>query len=119
MPPRRLGAYPASSEEACQALTGQLQPLARPIFSDILWRLREVLIMTMKSIETAALRLPTEARGKLAAALISSLESESPEEIERMWLDEADRRYRDYIAGRTKSVPSQDAFAAARRALHS
>jgi hypothetical protein len=72
--------------------------------------------MTVKSIEKAALKLPVDARGKLAAALLSSLD-EDAEEHERIWVDEAERRYRSYRLGHTKATSAKVAIAMARAAL--
>jgi len=73
--------------------------------------------MTLKSIQTAAMRLPSQERGQLAAALLSSLESDDASEIETMWVEEADRRYRAYRAGRDKAVPAKVAIASVRASL--
>jgi putative addiction module component (TIGR02574 family) len=73
--------------------------------------------MTLKAIESAALKLPVRSRGKLAAALLSSLDAEDPAVIEREWIAEADRRFRAYRSGRTSGIPSKQAIAEARGAL--
>jgi putative addiction module component (TIGR02574 family) len=70
---------------------------------------------TVDSIERAALKLSPKERGKLAAALLSSLEGES--ELERVWVEEAEERYRAYREGRTKAVSAREAIASARAAL--
>jgi len=73
--------------------------------------------MTLKSIQTAAMQLPAQERGRLAAALLSSLESDDPSELENMWVEEADHRYRAYRAGRDKAVPAKAAIASVRASL--
>ncbi|MGA2231845.1 MAG: addiction module protein [Tepidisphaeraceae bacterium] len=75
--------------------------------------------MTQKAIESAALKLPLQARSKLAAALLSTLDAEDPTETERAWIEEAERRYRAYLAGRTKVMSTKQAIAEARAALRS
>ena len=75
--------------------------------------------MTQKAIESAALKLPLRARSKLAAALLSTLDADDPAEAERIWIEEADRRYRAYRAGRTKAMGAKQAIADARAALRS
>jgi hypothetical protein len=72
--------------------------------------------MTLKSIESAAMKLPVAARGKLAGALLSSLERDEPGDIEREWVEEAERRYRRYHEGKSKPIPAKQAIAAARAA---
>ena len=73
--------------------------------------------MTLKAIETAALKLPPEARGRLAPVLLSSLEDNDSAELERAWIEEADRRYRAYRSGRTTVTPAKQAIAEASAAL--
>ncbi|MCL2645714.1 MAG: addiction module protein [Phycisphaerales bacterium] len=46
--------------------------------------------MTLKSIQTAAMQLPSQERSQLAAALLSSLESDNASELETMWVEEAE-----------------------------
>jgi hypothetical protein len=71
--------------------------------------------MTLKTIHQAALNLPREERGKLAAALLSSLDGEN--ELERIWVEEAERRFAAFQRGETKATPAREAIAAARAAL--
>jgi hypothetical protein len=73
--------------------------------------------MIFDAIEDAVLKLPLAERGRLSAALLSSLEPCDPADVERAWIEEADRRYRAYRAGRSGAVPAQEAIAAARAAL--
>jgi Putative addiction module component len=73
--------------------------------------------MTLKAIETAAMKLPSQARSKLAAALLSTLDADDSIETERTWVEEADRRYRAYQTGRTTAVGAKQAIAEVRSAL--
>jgi putative addiction module component (TIGR02574 family) len=73
--------------------------------------------MTLATIESKALKLTLKERGQLAAKLIASLDEADPEEVNRMWMDEAQRRYQNLIAGRAKLVPARDVMARARKAL--
>ena len=73
--------------------------------------------MTLKTIRSAAMRLPAQERSRLASALLSSLEPDDPCELENMWLEEADRRYRAYRAGRDKAIPAKEAIASVRASL--
>jgi hypothetical protein len=75
--------------------------------------------MTLQSLETAALNLSPRARAKLAATLLSSLEYADPREMERVWVEEADRRFRAYRSGRSTGMPSKQAIAWAKSALRS
>jgi len=73
--------------------------------------------MTLRTIESAALKLTAEERSKLAALLLSSLDDVDPADAERAWIKEADRRYRDLRAGRAGSIPARQAISSARAAL--
>jgi putative addiction module component (TIGR02574 family) len=72
-------------------------------------------------IENDALGLPVEERARLALRLLTSLEEalESPEEIERLWLAEADRRFQELRDGVVQGIPAQQVFAELRAKLSS
>ena len=56
--------------------------------------------LTMHQLEAEALNLNLEMRARLAGRLILSLDNPSESEVERLWLDEAERRLEEYqIAG--------------------
>jgi len=50
---------------------------------------------------------------RLAVRLLSSLEgaAESPEEIEKLWIAEAERRFQELRDGVVQGVPAQEVFA--------
>lgn len=58
--------------------------------------------------ETMALDI--EDRALLAGKLLLSLDEPTPSEVEKLWLDEAERRLEDYRAGRVQSIPADDVF---------
>ncbi len=60
--------------------------------------------MTLTQLESEAFKLPVDERAVLADHIISNLDSAH----EVKWLDEADRRYAEYLAGRMKSRPAGD-----------
>jgi putative addiction module component (TIGR02574 family) len=66
--------------------------------------------MTTKKIESEALNLDIQARAKLAGKLLMSLDEPSKSEVERLWLDEAERRLAEYRAGEVKGVPANEVF---------
>ncbi len=45
-------------------------------------------------------------------------EVEDPAEVERAWIEEADRRYREYLAGGVEVVSVSEALAQVRAELH-
>jgi len=75
--------------------------------------------MTFEELESETLKLSAERRAELAHTLILSLEPErEPDpEIQQAWADEAERRYQDYLAGRTEPVSSEEAFRRVRASL--
>ena len=68
---------------------------------------------SLPEIEKDALRLPAEDRARLAVRLLSSLEGtmESPEEIEKLWIAEAERRFQELRDGVVQGVPAREVFA--------
>ena len=67
---------------------------------------------SLADIEEGALRLPDEERARLAVVLLASLEEEvqSPEELEKMWLAEAERRFRELKDGDVQGIPAREVF---------
>ena len=62
--------------------------------------------------ETMALDI--EDRALLAGKLLLSLDEPTSSELERLWLDEAERRLEAYRAGRVQGIPADEVF---RRAI--
>jgi putative addiction module component (TIGR02574 family) len=74
---------------------------------------------SLAEIEDEVLGLPVEERARLALRLLTSLDeaTESPEEIEKLWLKEAERRFRELRDGTVKGIPAREVFAHARKKL--
>lgn len=66
---------------------------------------------SLEEIASEALRLSVESRADLAKRLLASLDELTPEEYERLWIEEAARRYEQLRAGTAKSVVSDEVFA--------
>lgn len=68
---------------------------------------------SLPEIEKNALQLSAEDRARLAVRLLSSLEetTESPEEIEKLWIAEAERRFQELRDGVVQGISAQDVFA--------
>lgn len=64
-----------------------------------------------KDIASEALDLPITARAELAKQLLDSLDNISEEENDKLWAQEAERRYSEYKAGNIKAVPAEEVFA--------
>ncbi len=68
---------------------------------------------SLPEIEKDALRLSPEDRTRLVVRLLSSLEgtAESPEEIEKLWITEAERRFKELRDGVVQGIPAREIFA--------
>ena len=69
--------------------------------------------LKVKEIEEEALRLPSHERAQLAERLIHSLDEEDPE-AEKLWIEEAERRYQAYKEGKVKAKSADLVFKEAR-----
>lgn len=58
-----------------------------------------------------ALSLEVRDRATLAEKLLVSLDEITEEEAERLWAEEAERRLKEYRAGRTQAVPADEVHA--------
>jgi len=64
----------------------------------------------LKECEVQALKLPLNERAALAEHLIESLDALDDAEHERLWVEEAERRYHEYKQGRVASKPAAEAI---------
>jgi putative addiction module component (TIGR02574 family) len=70
---------------------------------------------TLEEIRNDVLQLPAEDRVQLMHALHESVMTDDEREVEQAWIDEAERRYQDWKAGRAPSVPGEEAMARLRQ----
>jgi putative addiction module component (TIGR02574 family) len=82
---------------------------------NIPWRL--TMSPDLKQCEAHALKLTPKERAILAEHLISSLDSLEVPENENLWVEEADRRYKEYRKGRISARPAKDVLRNARTAI--
>ncbi|MBI5025570.1 MAG: addiction module protein [Nitrospirae bacterium] len=73
--------------------------------------------LKVKEIKEEASRLSSHERAQLAEHLIHSLDEEEDPEAERLWIEEAERRYREYREGKIKGRPAELVFKEARTKL--
>jgi putative addiction module component (TIGR02574 family) len=66
---------------------------------------------TLEDITSELLQLSVESRAAIARRLLDSLDELTPDENERLWVEEAARRYRQLKAGTATSSPSEEVFA--------
>lgn len=71
----------------------------------------------LKEFEAQALKLHPKERAALAERLIASLDALDDAENERLWLEEVDRRYREYKKGSMPARSADDVLRDARSAI--
>jgi len=64
--------------------------------------------MNIQTIEQEVLQLPIEDRARLAEKLLSSLDDLSEQEVEKLWLVEAQRRATEIDNGAVQLVSSEE-----------
>jgi putative addiction module component (TIGR02574 family) len=64
----------------------------------------------LDKIMQESLRLPLEDRAHLVGELLLSIDQPSADEVERLWLDEAEVRLQAYRDGEVKAIPAADVF---------
>ena len=64
----------------------------------------------LDEVITAALQLSLEERAQLAGRLLLSLDEPSESELERLWLEEAERRLEEFREGRVHGIPADEVF---------
>ncbi len=64
----------------------------------------------LEEIINVAKDLSLEERAELAGTLLLSLDEPSEAEVERLWLQEAERRLKEYREGKVKGIPAEEVF---------
>lgn len=70
--------------------------------------------MQLEEVASQALKLSLEERAELAERLLLSLDDPSESDIERLWLEEAERRLQEFREGEVKGIAAEEVF---RRAI--
>jgi putative addiction module component (TIGR02574 family) len=65
---------------------------------------------TVAELEAKIRTLSNEDKAELLRALIGELDGPADADVERAWLIEAQRRYREVIEGKVKPVPGERVF---------
>jgi DNA-binding SARP family transcriptional activator len=65
----------------------------------------------LEELASEMLKMNVESRAALAKRLLDSLDELTPEENERLWVEEAARRYKQLKSGTATSISSEDVFA--------
>ena len=67
--------------------------------------------MTQAEVLTEALKLEARSRAELAKRLLESLEELSDNELETLWVEEAERRDEAIERGELQALPAEKVFA--------
>ena len=70
-----------------------------------------------RELESKALRLPRRERARLAQRLISSLDRDVDTDVDKLWLQEAERRLAELKSGKVAAIPADKVLRKARSAL--
>ncbi len=71
----------------------------------------------LKKIETDMLKLSPQERAFLADRLLSTLHGEEMTDIDAAWIEEAERRYKEYKEGKRQGIDAKTVFDEADRIL--
>lgn len=68
-------------------------------------------------LQKRARALTQKEKAALARMLIEDLDAVNDHEVEQLWLEEAQRRYDQYLRGEIEAVPVEEVMARARKRL--
>jgi len=72
---------------------------------------------TIEDIENEIRSLSANDRMQLLRDLIADLDGSMDEDVEKTWLEEAERRYKQLKEGKVELIPAEEVFAQARARL--
>jgi putative addiction module component (TIGR02574 family) len=72
---------------------------------------------TIEDIENEIRSLSVDDRMHLLRDLIADLDGGMDEDVEKAWLDEAERRYKELKEGEVELIPAEEVFTRARAQL--
>ncbi len=70
-----------------------------------------------RQVESKALKLPPRERARIAERLIASLDDQTDPDVERLWIEEAERRLAELRSGTVKSRSAEAVFRKVRSKL--
>jgi len=71
----------------------------------------------LDQITQEALSLPSDARATLAERLLQSLDDAKLSEIDKAWIEEAEKRYQELKEGKVAGIPAHEVFTQIREEL--
>ena len=72
----------------------------------------------LEDIEKEVLSLDLKGKNELLKLLIADLDKETDINVEKLWLQEAQKRYEELSSGKVKAIPADEALAEARTRLN-
>jgi hypothetical protein len=66
-------------------------------------------MLTVKEIIEEAVSLPIEQRAQIVDCLLDTMKKTDPE-IDRKWMEIAERRLDQFLSGETEGIPAEDVF---------
>ena len=72
---------------------------------------------TYETIEQAARQLSVREKANLARTLLKDLDEGEDQDVDALWIAEAERRYDAYLRGEMESSPAEDVFARVRERI--
>ncbi|MCG8554501.1 MAG: addiction module protein [Proteobacteria bacterium] len=70
-----------------------------------------------EKLEREARQLGTREKAALARTLIEDLDGITDVDVEKLWIDEAQRRYENFQSGTFQAIPGEEAMQRARQRL--
>lgn len=70
----------------------------------------QLVLKTLNQVLIAAEQSSLEERAELSGKLLLSLDEPSDYEVERLWLDEAERRLNQFRQGNDQGIPAEEVF---------
>lgn len=71
--------------------------------------------VSLDRIAQEALQLSPAQRAELADFLVESLDKTQPDELQRLWIQEAQKRRDEVRSGKVQTIPGEEVMAEARR----
>ena len=72
---------------------------------------------TLAELKQEVLQLDPKEKAELARNILDDLDAVADKNTEKLWLEEVQRRYQAYLAGKSKAKPAQEVFDNARQRL--
>ena len=70
----------------------------------------DVSLSNIEKIKDDLLHLSYNERAFLAEQLLDSLDEEKDPDVEKFWIEEVERRYKEYKEGKVKLIPAEEVF---------